>query len=122
MIGTGYPIIMVGYHHANFLHQLVSPRLFAGLIKRILYQYFLFNFSAVSFLLSTRILSLIFCFVWDFIKCVESTSSGIPATTRTVLIAVLPIVVGVQLIVQAFSLDIDSVQERSMHADLFHSE
>lgn len=110
--------------HLSPLRSLLSfpPRLFVGLIKRILYQYFLFNFTAVSLFLSTGIPAIIFGFIWGFIKWVESTRSGIPATTGTVLIAVLPIIVGVQLIVQAFSLDIDSVPERSMRADLFHLE
>lgn len=102
--------------HLSPLRSLLSfpPRLFAGLIKRILYQYFLFDFTAVSLFLSIGIPAIVFGFVWGFIKWAQSNRTGIPATTGTVLIAVLPIIVGVQLIVQAFSLDIDSVPDRSI--------
>ncbi len=108
--------------HLSPLRSLLSfpPRLFAGLVKRILYQYFLFNFTAVSLFLSIGIPAIVFGFVWGFIKWAQSNRTGIPATTGTVLIAVLPIIVGVQLIVQAFSLDIDSVPARSMRTDFLN--
>lgn len=110
--------------HLSPLRSLLSfpPRLFAGLVKRILYQYFLFNFTAVSLFLSIGIPAIVFGFVWGFIKWTQSNRTGIPATTGTVLIAVLPIIVGVQLIVQAFSLDIDSVPDRSMRTDFIRKD
>jgi hypothetical protein len=37
------------------------------------------------------------------------TYTGIPATTGTVLIAVLPIILGFQLLIQAISLDISDI-------------
>ncbi len=110
--------------HLSPLRSLLSfpPRLFIGLIKRILYQYFLFDFTAVSLFLSIGIPAIVFGFVWGFIQWIQSNRIGIPATTGTVLIAVLPIIVGVQLIVQAFSLDIDSVPNRSMRADFIRKD
>jgi Glycosyltransferases involved in cell wall biogenesis len=77
--------------------------------KRILNRYFLFDFTAVSADLIFGALLLIFGFIWGIIKWAHSIQTNIPATTGTVLIAVLPIILGFQLLIQAIALDISDV-------------
>lgn len=77
--------------------------------NRIVYRYFLFDFNAVSlFLLSSLTLGS-FGIVWGIIKWIESAKTGVAATTGTVLIAVLPIILCVQLLIQAIAIDINDV-------------
>jgi len=69
-------------------------------------SYYKFDFSAVSFYLLVSLLLGVFGGVWGIVKWVKSNQTGIPATTGTVLIAVLPIILAVQFLVQAVALDI----------------
>jgi len=52
--------------------------------------------------------------VWGIVYWRESQITGIPATTRTVLIAVLPIILGVQLLLQAISQDMTEIPRKPL--------
>lgn len=89
-------------------------KLLRGLFKRIGYQYFLFDFTATSVYLLMGVPALLFGITWGIIQWVHSIKTGIIATSGTVLIAVLPIIIGIQLIIQAISLDINDVPKTSI--------
>jgi dolichol-phosphate mannosyltransferase len=79
---------------------------------RIYYEYFLFDFTAVSFYIVLGVLLGLFGMIWGIVKWSLSSQTGIPATTGTVLIAVLPLILAVQFLVQAVTLDINGVPAR----------
>lgn len=81
---------------------------------RIITQYFQYNFSAGSFFLIQGLLLTLFGFIFRVIKWDQSAQTGVPATTGTVLLAVLPIILGVQFLSQAIALDITSVPRKSI--------
>jgi dolichol-phosphate mannosyltransferase len=85
------------------------PKLAKGLLRRIYLSYFLKDFNAISMLLSFGLISLIFGMIWGIVYWVKSAITEIPASTGTVMIAVLPIILGIQFILQAFILDIQNV-------------
>ena len=85
-----------------------TPRLIFNAFKRIIYQYYLYDFTAVSVYLLVGTPSIIFGFVWGLVKWRQSNLSGVVASTGTVLIAVLPIMTGIQFLTSAVSLDINS--------------
>ncbi len=87
---------------------LFSTNLTYRIFERIIRQYFRFDFSAVSFYLLASLILGVFGVVWGIVKWIQSDQTGIPATTGTVLIAVLPIILAVQFFVQAVALDIAS--------------
>lgn len=88
---------------------IFSLNLLRRFFNRIVYRYFLFDFNAVSlFLLSGLILGL-FGIVWGVVNWIESARTGVAATTGTVLIAVLPLILCVQLLIQAIAIDINDV-------------
>ena len=93
------------------------PRLFRNSLKRISFQYFLYDFTAVSVYLSIGIPSILFGVIWGIVKWIQSINTGIVATSGTVLIAVLPIIIGIQLIVQAISLDINNIPKVSIRTN-----
>ena len=92
-------------------------RLVKAFFRRIRYQYYLYDFSFVSVAFLLGFLSVLFGFVWGIWKWIISYQSGIPATTGTVLIAVLPIILGVQLFLQAVSVDMSSTPEEPVHKE-----
>jgi len=86
-----------------------STNLIARIFDRFFSRYFLFDFTAVSLYIIIGTLLCLFGGIWGLIKWNEASLAGIPATTGTVLIAVLPIILGFQLLIQAFTLDISDI-------------
>lgn len=84
-------------------------RLIKTTIRRFIYQYYLYNFSYGSLAFILGMIFVLFGLVWGIIYWSKSISTGIPATTGTVLIAVLPIILGVQLLLQVISQDIADI-------------
>lgn len=93
---------------------LFSANLTYRIFERISRQYYRFDFSAVSFYLLASVILGVFGGVWGIVKWVKSDQTGVPATTGTVLIAVLPIILGVQFFVQAVALDIANTPQEPL--------
>jgi hypothetical protein len=108
-------------HHSHLSRRRAAmefpPRLLRGLLRRLILQYFVRDFTAVSLYLFAGILLSLFGFVWGVWHWVISIQSGVAATTGTVMLAVLPLILGVQLLLQAVALDIDNVPSRPLHRD-----
>ena len=89
--------------------------LMKGLLCRLSWQYFLYDFTAVSLFLILSLPLLIFGLTWGSLKWYISATQGIIATTGTVLLAVLPIILGIQFLIQALVLDIGSIPTKVLH-------
>jgi len=92
-------------------------RLIKGFLDRISREYFWYDFNAGSLLLLFGSILLFFGFIWGIIKWNQSSATGIPATTGTVLIAVLPIIVAVQFLTQFLVLDIGRIPKEPLSKD-----
>jgi len=57
----------------------------------------------------------LFGIIWGIAKWAESIESGIPASTGTVLLAVLPIILAVQFLTQAVAQDIADIPTKIQH-------
>lgn len=97
-------------------------KLLRGFIRRLGWQYFMFDFNAASLLMMLSLPLLLFGILWGAYHWYHSYITGIVATTGTVLLAVLPIILGMQFLVQALVLDIGSVPRRVLHTHLLHAE
>jgi glycosyltransferase involved in cell wall biosynthesis len=91
-------------------------QLLRGFLRRIRIQYFVRDFTMTSLYIVFGLLLTIFGGVWGMWHFLISAQTGIVATTGTVMIAVLPIIVGVQLLLQALSLDVQSAPTLPIHA------
>jgi glycosyltransferase involved in cell wall biosynthesis len=91
------------------------PKLIGATWRRIVRQYFVQDFTPVSLFLAAGTLFLLFGVLWGAYHWAESIRLGIPATTGTVMLAVVPVIVGVQLLLQAIALDIGNVPTRPVH-------
>lgn len=86
--------------------------LLRAFLRRIRLHYFVRDFTAASLYMVTGMAALLFGVIWGALHWMISIQSGVPATTGTVMIAVLPVILGVQLLLQAATLDIQSVPSR----------
>ncbi len=75
-------------------------------ILRIWLQYFVLDFSVGSLFLLSGILLGFFGFAWGITAWINSIRTGVPATTGTVMLAVLPCILGFQLLIQAIVMDV----------------
>jgi len=81
-------------------------------IRRFYVQYFLYDFTAVSAFISFSLIFGIFGVIWGYLGWTKSVVTGIPATTGTVLIAALAIILSAQFIIQAIAIDVNSAPQR----------
>jgi dolichol-phosphate mannosyltransferase len=81
--------------------------------RRFLYQYFVYDFSAGSVYFCISGVLGLFGLIWGIVMWVKSANSGLAASTGTVLLAVLPIIIATQLLLQAMALDIESVPHKN---------
>lgn len=84
-------------------------QLLNGFLRRIWLQYFVLDFSFGSLYFIFGILMGLFGTVWGLYFWNKSISTGVPASTGTVMIAVLPVILGFQLLLQAVAYDIQNV-------------
>lgn len=84
-------------------------RLAKKFLRRILIQYFIRDFSAFSLFSILGVVLVVFGVGWGAYYWWQSIQQGVPATTGTVMIAVLPLMVGIELIIQSIALDIHNV-------------
>ncbi len=83
--------------------------------KRIFYNYFLRDMSLASIELVLGGLLLLFGSAYGGFHWFNSAQSGMATPTGTVMLAVLPIVIGVQLLLSFLSYDIENVPRRIIH-------
>lgn len=95
---------------------LEFPRRLAGAaMKRVLVQYFVRDFTALSLYLLSGTVLVLFGAGWGLWHWARSASLDIGTPTGTVMISVLPLMLGFQLLLQAATLDIQSVPTRPVH-------
>ena len=79
--------------------------------KRIFYNYYLRDMSIASFELPIGLFSFVFGFVFGIDAWFFTERIG-PTPTGTVMLSVLPIILGVQMILAFFSYDISAVPRK----------
>ena len=94
-----------------------SSKLWKGIFQRIGRQYFTSDFSAVSLFIFFGLLLFSFGLIWGIWHWVISIQTQVAATTGTVMLAVVPFIVGFQFLIQALVLDIDNVPKEVINPD-----
>jgi dolichol-phosphate mannosyltransferase len=86
-----------------------------NLLKRIFYNYYLRDMSLASIELPLGLLMATFGSVYGTYHWINSVQTGIPAQTGTVMLAAMPVLIGLQLILAFLSYDIASLPQRPLH-------
>lgn len=87
-------------------------------VKRLFYGYFLREFNAGTVQLVCGLPLLLFGVVFGAINWYSHASAGLPAPVGTIMLAVLPIVLGMQLLLGALAYDIANLPRQPLHPDL----
>lgn len=85
------------------------PLLLAGFMRRFFIQYFVRDFGIVSMLFLLGISFSLFGIIFGAYHWYLSSQLGTPASTGTVMLAVLPLIMGFQLLIQALIADIQNI-------------
>jgi glycosyltransferase involved in cell wall biosynthesis len=85
------------------------PRLLKGLFRRLFWRYFVHDFSAVSVFILLGIPMLVFGTIFGISSWWSFSQRGEYAPLGIVMLAVMPVILGVQLVLQAVVLDIQNV-------------
>jgi len=80
--------------------------------KRILLKYFVYDFNMASVYTLVGLPMLLFGAGFGIYRWVYGVMHGIENSTGTVMLSVLPLILGVQFILQAISIDINSVPKK----------
>jgi glycosyltransferase involved in cell wall biosynthesis len=94
------------------------PRLLAGFLRRILIQYFVRDFGIFSMLLVLGLGFILFGFLFGIYHWYLSSITATVASTGTVMIAVLPLILGSQLLIQAVIVDMQNAPSKPIHIEL----
>lgn len=86
--------------------------------RRILIQYFLRDFSLASIELIVGVLGMLFGFAYGVQGWAHSIATQQPATAGTVMVAALPILIGMQLLISTINYDIQNVPRLPQHPRL----
>lgn len=89
------------------------PKMYmARFAKRIFYTYFLRDFSICSLQIVAGVIFLFFGITFGLWHWVSSISSGVPATSGTVMLAAMPTLLGVQFLLSAIAYDISRIPKK----------
>jgi len=90
-----------------------SPKLVVRTIRRILASYFLYDFNVVSLMLVAGFPLFVFGVVWSGYHWILVLQTGVLATTGTVVIGALSIILGFQLLLEGLVLDVQNEPGRA---------
>ena len=88
------------------------PYLFKRFVKRIFLKYFIYDFNMGSVYMIFGVPMVLWGFLFGCFKWIESLETNTLASTGTVMLSVLPLILGVQLLLQAINIDINSVPKK----------
>ena len=83
-------------------------------VRRIIWQYFIADFNAVSLFLVSGTPLILFGLIFGLYHWIDSYTRNVLTPTGTIMLAVLPLMLGFQLLLQALVLDIQQRPERPM--------
>jgi glycosyltransferase involved in cell wall biosynthesis len=87
-------------------------------LKRIFYSYYLRNFNIASIEILVGLAFLAFGIWFGASAWLDGYRANVPATSGTVMVAALPVIVGVQLILAFLSYDLQNVPRDILHRRL----
>jgi len=88
------------------------PKLLRGMLRRFIYLYFIRDFTAITIFLLFGMINVIFGSLWGAYHWWKSAYYGIDASTGTVMIAILPLMMGMQFLLQAIVMDIQNIPDQ----------
>ena len=89
-------------------------KLLRTFLQRVILKYFLFDFSMMSIYLLTSLPLLSFGLAFGITKWIHYAQQGIPAPTGTVILPTLSVILGIQIILSAIDIDMNSMPKQPL--------
>jgi len=89
-------------------------KLIATFLRRIVLRYYIYDFSIMSLYLMLGIPLLLFGGIFGGIKWIEYASQNIPAPTGTVMLPTLSVILGIQILLSAIEIDMNSTPRKAL--------
>ena len=86
-----------------------------NLLRRFVYNFVLRDFSLATIQIIAGVVAIAFGLTFGSVKWIESMRTGVFASTGTVMLSALPVILGVQLLIAAFGYDMVNVPRNAMH-------
>jgi glycosyltransferase involved in cell wall biosynthesis len=83
-------------------------KLLRTLLRRIIFRYFLFDFSMMSVYILTGIPLLLFGLIFGITKWIQYAELGVAAPTGTVILPTLSVILSIQILLSAIEIDVNS--------------
>jgi glycosyltransferase involved in cell wall biosynthesis len=93
------------------------PRLLWGFARRVFWRYFVYDFTAVSLYVLLGVPALLWGVIYGIIVWLEVQETHHDATAGQVMLAAMPIILGVQLLSQCVALDIAGVPRQPLSSE-----
>ena len=106
-----------GEHSSLKPHRVLlefPPKLLVGFLRRTFWRYFVHDFTALSVFVLIGLPSLVTGLTYGIWRYVELQRADQLASAGEVMIAAMPIILGVQLLLQAVVLDIQNVPKQPL--------
>jgi glycosyltransferase involved in cell wall biosynthesis len=94
--------------HIGRVSWTFPPRLLRGFLWRFTRRHLMNDFGLIGFLAIAGAASTLFGIMFGLYHWFLSASTGVAATTGTVMIAVVPLILGLQMLLQALSLEVQN--------------
>ncbi len=111
-----------GGERSNLVIRRVVGRFVRGHVantaKRIFYNYYLRNFNIASIEILLGAVFLAFGLWFGTTRWIAGILEGVPATSGTVMLAALPVIVGIQLVLAFLSYDLQNIPRDPVHRRL----
>ncbi len=88
-------------------------KLLRGLMKRILLQYFVYDFNMASVYILIGLPLFLFGVIFGVMEWVDSIMTGISRPAGTIMLSALPVILGFQMLLQAVQIDINRILKKS---------
>jgi glycosyltransferase involved in cell wall biosynthesis len=89
-------------------------KLFVTFLRRILLRYYIYDFSMTSLYLIVGVPLLLFGGIFGGVKWIEYASQNIPAPTGTVMLPTLCVILGIQILLSAIEIDMNSTPRKAL--------
>jgi len=83
-------------------------KLFSTFLRRILLRYYLYDFSMMSVYLLTGLPLILFGLIFGSLKWIQYAKLGVAAPTGTVILPTLALILGIQILLSAIEIDMNS--------------
>lgn len=84
------------------------PKLFKGIVKRFFYKYLIYDFNMASVYVLLGLPMFLWGLIFGLTKWIQNAIIMVETNTGTVMLSVLPLILGTQFLLAAISIDIES--------------